>query len=52
MFSREFTLIGILKKFIKGFGLLLSGRTQNISLSAFFVLLFIESRQSVPQSLV
>ena len=42
--SREFSLIGILKKVIKVFGLLLVGRTQHIGLSAIFVWIFIEFR--------
>ena len=49
--SREFTLIGILKKFIKGFDLLLFGGTQHIDVSAIFVWIF-ESRESVLESLV
>ena len=43
-------MIGILKKFIKGFGLLLFDRTQHIGLSAIFLRRFIESRRSVLHS--
>ena len=46
VYSREFTLIGILKKFIKGFCFLLLGGTQHIGLSAIFVWIF-EFLQSV-----
>ena len=51
--STEFDLIGMLKKFIKWFGLILFCRTQHIGLSAAnFVWRFIECLQSVPQSLI
>ena len=50
VFPREFGLIGILKKFIKGFGLLLLGKAQHIGLSTIFVWIF-EFRQSVLESL-
>ena len=52
VFSKEFNLIGILKKFIKGFDLLLFGRTQHIGLSAIFVWIFIEFRMSILENLV
>ena len=51
VYSREFSLIGILKKFIKGFGLLLFGKAQHIGLLAIFVWIF-ETRQSFLSSLV
>ena len=51
VFSREISLIGILKKFIKGFGLLLFGETQHIGLLAFVVWIF-EPRKSFLESLV
>ena len=50
--STDFDIVDILKKFIKGFDLLLFCRKQHIGLSAYFVWRFIECRQSVPQTLI
>ena len=52
VYSREFSIISILKKFINGVDLLLFGKAQHIGLSAIFVWIFIEFRQSVLGSLV
>ena len=49
MSSTNFSLIGILKKCIKGFDLSLFGGTQHIGLSAIFVWIF-EFRESVLES--
>ena len=47
----EIRLIGILKKFIKGFDLLLFCKAQYIGLSTFFICIF-EPQQSFLESLV
>ena len=52
VYFSEFSLIGILNKFIKGFGLLLYRKTQHIGVSAFFVWIFIDCQQSILESLI
>ena len=52
VYSREISLIGILKKFIKGFDLLLFGRAQHIGFSAIFAGIFFKYRWSILESLV